>query len=234
MFYMIWLIALSVLFLVGILTYVFTKPDSSPRESNGLGALAALTFQDEKNLVSRYKVMNTIGNIFLFIPGLLAFIMGYYVEGSLMIIAAIISTIYHIIETPAWRAADSLSGKIYSAISFIFLIQLARVQWGNPVIILSALLAIGGLLIFAIYAPGAKKEKSGTDLVYIENRLIHSLWHIIGVMSILLILTQMLSVPSQIPNKGLREYVIRKQLNYKTTLPVKIGPSVTIDMFKQV
>ena len=210
-----WLSIICCAFLaVVIISLVFEK--DPPTSGQSLAALAALDPSDKDRLVGKYKLMNSIGNGLLFIPGFLALFMGYRLEGIIMIVEASVSMVYHLVETPGWRTLDMVFGGIYTLISLSFLIQLAKVQWGNPTILIAALMGIFGFIIWAIYSKEASEYSGEKNLSFIENRLVHSLWHFFGVFAVLLVLTQMLTVPSQIPNEAVRNYITRTQKRYKT------------------
>ena len=202
--------------IVGLVTYfVSNPPEETPFLQGPQGpqnVLSQLSPEDEEKFRKQYKIMNTITNMYLFLPGILCCLLGFYIEGIILLVGAVASTIYHIVETDAWRIIDVVFGILYLIIMVLFFVRLFMLQPRNPMIWFILFLSLPAFALFwiGLWSP----DHDATE--EIQARLYHSIWHIGAASAGVLLISQFFSFPAHISNKNFKQYVLKTQANYRT------------------
>lgn len=154
------MVALTIIALVSFFTLLFAKP-----RERAVEVLPDIY----------YKVLNLMTNIFLLVFPILLAIAGYTVEAVIVTLSAVVSFVYHVLETE-WLGKLDVALAIPTA--FFVAVTAVRAWTVRPNSLLFWLSMLCFIQAAVVFAVCAWAEPMAPDYAY--NRVAHALWHVLG------------------------------------------------------
>ena len=190
---------------------------------------------DNVDIVSTFRAvyrLNIMTNLMYAIPGLMMMFAGYAVEGGLLVLTALFSTMWHVTGDYVWSVLDWIFAA-FSAIAMVFsVLRIVQVRgwpaFGGAWIVLPLM----GLLLWG----GLGEVDNETS--YINGRAAHMLWHVLTGAAMMMVAIELLKCTPALPNNALRASVLSKDMRMWKRWERYGGGSRTVslsfDLFKDL
>ena len=141
--------------------------------------------------------LNVLTNIMIAVPGLMLLVLGFPLEGALVLLCAVMSILWHASGTRVFAVLDYICAALALFVMVCVFLRIVQVR-GLPelspfwlIIPIAAFLAFGGV-------------RQHDDTSYLQSRIAHALWHVLGGVVFLMIVQELLRAPSLLPSRDLR------------------------------
>ncbi len=161
---------------------------------------------DRASTVRFVNSLNIVSNLVLVVGGLVVLTIGFPLEAAVFLLAGVFSMLWHASGQTLWKVMDyifSILSLFVLACLYLRIVQVA--SWP----LLSALYLFLPLLGVVAYGAVLGGESDSTD--FLNGRIAHVCWHLLGGAAIILIALEYLRVPCLVRNPWLRRALLARE-----------------------
>ncbi len=163
---------------------------ATPGAADGLDPSELLDFIDS---------LNVLTNVLIAIPGVMFAVMGFAFEGSLLVLTAIFSCLWHASGWKLFEVADTALACATFAAMLTGFLRVCQVRGFPEFGAFYVALPVGALIFFG--ANTSPCQEKGTS--YAKDRISHVVWHVMAAVCFVVVAIEVLRTPDLLPNRRL-------------------------------
>lgn len=161
---------------------------------------------DVNELLAFVDTLNVITNLLIAIPGIMLLVMGFPLEGGIVLLCGVFSCLWHAIGLRGFAIADVLFAILSFATMCLGYCRIAQLRgWPEFTAFYMAVPFAGMMAFVGGNAFVGKDVNSHTR--FLTDRIAHSLWHVLVAACFYLVVMELQRVPELLPNRLLRETI---------------------------
>ena len=161
---------------------------------------------DVNELLAFVDTLNVITNLLIAIPGIMLLVMGFPLEGGIVLLCGVFSCLWHATGLRGFAIADGLLAVLSFATMCLGYCRIAQLRgWPEFTAFYMAVPFAGMMAFVGSNAFVGKDVNSHTR--FLTDRIAHSLWHVLVAASFYLVVMELQRVPELLPNRLLRETI---------------------------
>jgi hypothetical protein len=166
---------------------------------------------DVRHVLRHIDGLNVITNLLIAVPGVMFLVMGFVLEGSLVLLCSLASCLWHGTGSWAYGVLDQVMASLTAITMLLVFLRICQSR-GYPEF--SAFYLILPAAAVLMYAAGdarfiANTIDEGEDrrpspaTAYVEQRVAHALWHVLVGAVFMVLAVELLRTPDLLPNRRL-------------------------------
>ena len=175
--------------------------------------------------------LNILSNAIFCVPALALYVLGFPGEATVLLVLAMLSTMWHATGQHAWGALDVIFAGMAFVVMLLVLLRVVQVR-GWPLFAAYYLtLPLLGLLAF-----GAIRTDAG-PAEFVRDRICHTLWHVLVAAGFLFITLEVARTPALLPNRAAAAYTRGRDATaerYGRTHESPAPPSLVYGFFRDL
>jgi hypothetical protein len=196
-------LAIIVLFCLTIWLVVHKGCNSVPPRPLTVGEQAGV---DVSTLLEFVDALNVVTNLLIVVPGLMMAVMGFPIEGGVVLLCGVFSCLWHATGIRGFAVADGLLATLAFITMFLGYCRIVQLRGWPEFTAFYVAVPLAGMLAFVGGNAFVGKDVSDHTR-FITDRMAHSLWHVLVAASFYLVVMELQRVPGLIPNRPLREAI---------------------------
>ena len=181
--------------------------------------------------------LNILTNLLLAVPGLMLAVMGFPLEGCIVILTALFSCLWHASGWKIFGMCDQILASLTLVTMMLIFLRICQTRGYPEFTCFFLVLPAVGMLMFST-GDSAHIANSGStapneETCFVAGRMSHSLWHVLSAATFFVLALELLRTPDLLPNRPLasavqtRDYQMKLR-TWRTRGCKGLGPSSTV------
>lgn len=181
--------------------------------------------------------LNVLTNLLLAVPGLMLAVMGFPLEGCIVILTALFSCLWHASGWQIFGVCDQFFASLTLVTMMLIFLRICQARGYPEFTCFFLVLPAVGLLMFST-GDSAHIANDGSvvrndETCFVAGRMSHSLWHVLSAATFFVLALELLRTPDLLPNRPLasavqtRDYQMKLR-TWRTRGNKGLGPSSTV------
>ncbi len=172
--------------------------------------------------------LNIYTNIVIAIPGLMLLFSGFVVEGTIILLTALFSTMWHVTGEHVWSTLDWIFAALTGLITVMLLLRIAQVRGWPEFVAFWIVLPLMALIAWSGF------DQSGSSTNYFRGRVSHALWHVLNGATLIILVVELLRAVPAVPSHRLRHAALNKDVRMWERWRGSRSVSLVFDLFKDL
>jgi hypothetical protein len=174
---------------------------------------AGLADADIEKVADFINSLNIITNLLIAVPGIMLLVMGFPVEGGLVVLCSIFSCLWHATGYRSFAVLDTVFAVLAMLAVALAFLRVMQVRGYPEFTAFYLTLPLAALLFFVV---GGHSHTAKESTLFITDRISHIIWHTLVAASFFLVALEVSRVPSLLPNRRLADAIRVKNLRMQS------------------